>query len=411
MGLFVKKSKNENVEKQAEQNSADLEALKAEEEGKLAERYNKVMPIVKKYLDSIGFELPPEESIFFMQIDDNTGKWKYGMTCTSKYTAAVENPDFISETCNTAKEKYKYILQEKVLERGSSGGILLTADGKAFIGSPTPLGNFFWCTESGEGIVNSMTLPINNVLAVGNIKNQLLCGLHISDFECTDKDDICYINDKKQNFQYTNSAAKKDFYFADSFPKSTKRLFILPNDEYEKKNTVVLGGSFSKYSDLRLVFCGFDKIIHEKWFTTERYWSIFEKDTHGTFICPSADCDILNEKYLAGRSGNVAERNWELKVGTTIQNAVSPAEAAKQEAENIRAALEANAMAEVNAKLSEKKEELSKLEAALAAKKAEVASLGMDAQAIVKKAALNKEIKELEPKVEALKAEIEKLSK
>ena len=35
----------------------------------------------------------------------------------------------------------------------------------------------------------------------------------------------------------------------------------------------------------------------------------------------------------------------------------------------------------------------------------------MDAQAIVKKAALNKEIKELEPKVEALKAEIEKLSK
>lgn len=411
MGLFGKKSKNENVEKQAEQNSAELEALKAEEEGKLAERYNKVMPIVKKYLDSIGFELPTEESIFFMQIDDNTGKWKYGMSWDAKYTAAVENPDFISETCNTANEKYKYILQEKVLKRGSSGGILLASDGKALIGSPTPSGNFFWCTESGEGIDNSMTLPINNVLAVGNIKNQFLCGLHISDFECTDKDDICYINDKNQNFQYTNSAAKKDFYFGDSFPKSTKRLFILPNDEYEKKNTVVLGGSFSKYSDLRLVFCGFDKIIHEKWFTTERYWSIFEKDTHGTFICPSADCDILNEKYLTGRSGNFAERNWELKVGTTIQNAVSPEEAAKQESENIRAALEANAMAEVNAKLSEKKEELSKLEAALAAKKAEVASLGMDAQGIVQKAKLNKEIKELEPQIENLKAEIEKLSK
>lgn len=414
MGLFGKKSKNENVEKQAEQNTADLEALKAEEEGKLAERYNKVMPIVKRYLDSIGFELPPEESIFFMQIDDNTGKWKYGMTYTSKYTAAVENPDFISETFNGnyVKDSYKYILQEKVLTWDVADGILLTADGKAYIGGLTPAANFYWHTESGDTIDKAFNLPINNVLAVGNIKNQLLCGIHISDFECTNKDNICYVNDKKNgNFQFTNSAAKKDFYFGDSFPKSTKRLFILPNDEYEKKNTVVLGGSFSKYSDLRLVFCGFDKIIHEKWFTTERYWSIFEKDTHGTFICPSADCDILNEKYLAGRSGNFAERNWELKVGTTIQNAVSPKEAAKKETEQLKAALNANAKAEASANISEKKEELSKLEAALAAKKAEVASLGMDAQAIVKKAGLNKEIKELEPKIEALKAEVEKLSK
>lgn len=408
MGLFGIKSK---AEKTAEQNTAELEALKAEEEGKLAERYNKVMPIVKKYLDSIGFELPPEESIFFMQIDDNTGKWKYGMTCTSKYTAAVENPDFIDVNCSKPKDKAKYIIQEKVITRDTTDGLLLTSDGKAYIGDLTPKGNFYWHTESGEWIDDALNIPFQNVLAVGNIKNQLLCGIHISGFECTDKDNIYYVQDKKGNMQYTNSAAKQDFYFADAFPKSVKRLFILPSDEYEKKNTVVLGGSFSKYSDLRLVFCGFDKIIHEKWFTTERYWSIFEKDTHGTFICPSADCDILNEKYLAGRSGNFAERNWELKVGTTIQNAVSPAEAAKQESENIRAALEANAMAEVNAKLSEKKEELSKLEAALAAKKAEVASLGMDAQAIVKKAALNKEIKELEPKVEALKAEIEKLSK
>ena len=73
--------------------------------------------------------------------------------------------------------------------------------------------------------------------------------------------------------------------------------------------------------------------------------------------------------------------------------------------------MDANAKAEASANISEKKEELSKLEAALAAKKAEVASLGMDAQAIVKKAGLNKEIKELEPKIEALKAEVEKLSK
>ena len=42
---------------------------------------------------------------------------------------------------------------------------------------------------------------------------------------------------------------------------------------------------------------------------------------------------------------------------------------------------------------------------------AEVASIGMDAQGIVQKAKLNKEIKELEPQIETLKAEVEKLSK
>ena len=63
------------------------------------------------------------------------------------------------------------------------------------------------------------------------------------------------------------------------------------------------------------------------------------------------------------------------------------------------------------AKLAETQAALSQLENDLAAKKAEVASLGLDAQGIVQKAKLNKEIKELEPQIETLKAEVEKLSK
>ena len=60
---------------------------------------------------------------------------------------------------------------------------------------------------------------------------------------------------------------------------------------------------------------------------------------------------------------------------------------------------------------AETKAVLEQLENDLAAKKAEVASLGLDAQGIVQKAKLNKEIKELEPQIETLKAEVEKLSK
>ena len=80
---------------------------------------------------------------------------------------------------------------------------------------------------------------------------------------------------------------------------------------------------------------------------------------------------------------------------------------AKQEAEE-----KAKAEAEAKAKqLAEKQAALSQLENDLAAKKSEVASLGMDAQGIVQKAKLNKEIKELEPQIETLKAEVERLSK
>lgn len=80
---------------------------------------------------------------------------------------------------------------------------------------------------------------------------------------------------------------------------------------------------------------------------------------------------------------------------------------AKQEAEE-----KAKAESEAKAKqLAETKAVLEQLEEEVAAKKAQVASLGLDAQGIVQKAKLNKEIKELEPQIETLKAEVEKLSK
>lgn len=63
------------------------------------------------------------------------------------------------------------------------------------------------------------------------------------------------------------------------------------------------------------------------------------------------------------------------------------------------------------AKLAETQATLTQLESDLVAKKAEVASLGLDAQGIVQKAKLNKEVKELEPQIETLKAEVERLSK
>ncbi|MBR1721744.1 MAG: hypothetical protein IJ727_04560 [Treponema sp.] len=100
------------------------------------------------------------------------------------------------------------------------------------------------------------------------------------------------------------------------------------------------------------------------------------------------------------------------------QEAEEKAEAeakAKAEAEaKAKAEAEAKAKAEAEEKakkLAETKAILSQLESDLAAKKAEVASLGLDAQGIVQKAKLNKEIKELEPQIETLKAEVERLSK
>lgn len=97
-------------------------------------------------------------------------------------------------------------------------------------------------------------------------------------------------------------------------------------------------------------------------------------------------------------------------------------EKAKAEAE-VKAAAEAKAKEEAieaakkklaeekAAKLAETQAALSQMENDLAAKKTEVASLGLDAQGIVQKAKLNKEIKELESHIETLKAEVERLSK
>ena len=94
--------------------------------------------------------------------------------------------------------------------------------------------------------------------------------------------------------------------------------------------------------------------------------------------------------------------------------AKAKAEAEKAAAEaKVKAEAEARAIAEKEAKakqLEETKAALSQLESDLEAKKAEVATLGMDAQSIVKKAQLNKEVKELESQIKTLKAEVERLS-
>ena len=94
--------------------------------------------------------------------------------------------------------------------------------------------------------------------------------------------------------------------------------------------------------------------------------------------------------------------------------AKAKAEAEKAAAEaKAKAEAEARAIAEKEAKakqLEETKAALSQLESDLEAKKAEIATLGMDAQSIVKKAQLNKEVKELVPQIETLKAEVERLS-
>ena len=94
--------------------------------------------------------------------------------------------------------------------------------------------------------------------------------------------------------------------------------------------------------------------------------------------------------------------------------AKAKAEAEKAAAEaKVKAEAEARAIAEKEAKakqLEETKAALSQLESDLEAKKAEIATLGMDAQSIVKKAQLNKEVKELESQIKTLKAEVERLS-
>ena len=120
---------------------------------------------------------------------------------------------------------------------------------------------------------------------------------------------------------------------------------------------------------------------------------------------------ILTTEEIMGtaQKATISYKNLknDIKVGTTIQNAVSSAEAEKAEAVALSEALKVDE----EAKLAETKAVLEQLEEEVAAKKAQVASLGLDAQGIVQKAKLNKEIKELEPQIETLKAEVERLSK
>lgn len=390
MGLFGIKSKAEiAAELQAEKEARDKasrEAQKAKEDQKAKERYNSVMPIVKSYFEKIGFELPPDENIFFMEVDENTGKWKYATEVECSYKTVRDNPQYTGPK-GILYQTYKYIVNEKaeVVKISRSDGILLAPDGKAYIGT-CDNGKFWWHTEKGMGINKSFLPKIQNVLAVGNITDQLLCGVHIKYLKLKENANIWY---SSYNANYTNDAEEQDEYWRCGFPESVKRIFILPSDESQKKNTVVIGAPFDLCSNLSLFYSGFDKVTHEKFYSKNDTFKAFSNETHASFIAPSEESlDFFNTEEAC--------KNWEFKIGTTIQNAVSLKE--------IRSAEKASTLAETKAVLEE-------LESEVAAKKAEKDSLGRDAQSIVKKAKLNKEIKELEPQIETLKAEVERLSK
>lgn len=66
----VSLAKKENMEDEEEESDSEKRNDETEDEqnaeqAKLSERYNAVMPWVKKYLDSVGFTLPENENIFF----------------------------------------------------------------------------------------------------------------------------------------------------------------------------------------------------------------------------------------------------------------------------------------------------------------------------------------------------------
>lgn len=384
--------------REKEEAEAQQKKAKAQQE-KAKERYESTMPIVKKYLEKTGFELPADENIIFMQIDENTGKWKYGTTLKINYSGCIENDDYNENYKSLVRCAKKYAINTKLkTERPCADGILLTSDGKAYIGTPQSNEKFWWHDEDGNGIDNSFDAPIHTVLAVGNIKNQLLCGIHIKGAD--EKKGIKDANGSYASYTDNPNSVELDLYYCAHFPKSVKQIFILPSDDFEKKNTIVIGSSFTKCSNLRLFYCGFDKVAHEKLYCKDSIYPVFNTDTHATFIAPSdASLDFFNAEQVC--------KNWDFKVGTTIQNAVSCAEAEKAESAALSEALKADE----EAKLAETKAVLEQLEEEVAAKKAQVASLGLDAQGIVQKAKLNKEIKELEPQIETLKAEVERLSK
>ena len=263
-GASVKAQKEAEAKaKAAEAEAATLEA----EEAKAVERYNAVMPKVKRYLDSVGFELPPDENVFFMQIDEDTGKWKYEVTFDLHLEEWVKNEDWEANSqCDILCYKCKYKLEKCTEKSPSANGILLSSDGKAYIGAIQGNQTFWWHTEDGVGIDNNLQPSIHNVVAVGNISKQLLCGLHLKIADRDKLSDNEFDEDTDDYFTNKPEEKKKDYYWSSTFPKSVKRIFILPSDEYEKKNTVTLGGAFRDCSNLRLFYMGFDKCEHEKFF-------------------------------------------------------------------------------------------------------------------------------------------------
>lgn len=140
----------------------------------------------------------------------------------------------------------------------------------------------------------------------------------------------------------------------------------------------------------------------------------------GAIIAILVLCYIILVIKADKESARIAAYNAQRAKEAALEKAKAKAEAekakaAKAEAEaKAKAEAEAKAKAEAEAKakqLAEIQPTLQKLESELEAKKAEAASLASDAQGIMKKAKLNKEIKELEPQIETLKAEVERLSK
>ena len=137
----------------------------------------------------------------------------------------------------------------------------------------------------------------------------------------------------------------------------------------------------------------------------------------GIFSPKKAQKVAEEQERLAAKAKAEAEEKEKAEAEKKAAKEKAKAEAEAKAAAEAKAKEEAIEAAkkkladEKAAKLAETQAALSQLESDLAAKKAQVASLGLDAQGIVQKAKLNKEIKELEPQIETLKAEVEKLSK
>ena len=68
VSLAKKERMEDEEESDSEKRNDELEDEQNVERSKLSERYNAVMPRVKKYLDSVGFTLPENENIFLWKL-------------------------------------------------------------------------------------------------------------------------------------------------------------------------------------------------------------------------------------------------------------------------------------------------------------------------------------------------------